>query len=65
MDSSPVHEETRPQLLFRMFKHMPIESGKRVRTETGYPPPSGVDPVGGGRGSRPSTSATSTVRACS
>lgn len=29
-----VHEETAPQLLSRMFKHA-VESGKRVRTETG------------------------------
>jgi glutamyl-tRNA reductase len=29
-----VHEQTAPQLLTRMFKHA-VESGKRVRTETG------------------------------
>jgi glutamyl-tRNA reductase len=29
-----VHEQTAPQLLSRMFKHA-VESGKRVRTETG------------------------------
>ena len=41
--------QRRRQLLPRLFRHA-IESGKRVRTETGDRPPSGVDPVGRGRG---------------
>ena len=44
-----VREGAASQLLSRLFRHA-VESGKRVRTETGHRPAPGVDLVGRGRG---------------